>query len=111
MPASPANTSEFLKLLRKSGIVTDSMIAALGDLPSEPTKCAAALVSREVITKFQAKLLLSGRYKGFKLGSYFIREQIGQGGMGSVFLAEHETLKRKVALKVLTMPRDGNAAL
>ena len=52
-----------------------------------------------------------GRYKGFKLGAYVFREQIGQGGMGAVYLAEHETLRRKVALKVLTLPKDGNAAL
>ena len=34
MAVTPANTSEFLTLLGKSGIVTESMIAALGDLPS-----------------------------------------------------------------------------
>src|SRR5438477_2892823 len=38
---------------------------------------------------------------GTKLGRYEIRSQIGEGGMGEVYLAEDTQLHRKVALKVL----------
>jgi serine/threonine protein kinase len=38
---------------------------------------------------------------GQTLGSYRILGKIGRGGMGRVYLAEHELLKRRVALKVL----------
>ena len=34
-------------------------------------------------------------------GRYHVLEMIGEGGMGHVFLAEHVTLKRQVAIKVL----------
>jgi hypothetical protein len=58
------------------------------------------------LTRFQARLLLNGRSKGFRLGPYVIQDQLGQGGMGTVFLAAHATLRRQVALKVLTPPKD-----
>src|SRR6266566_8639937 len=41
---------------------------------------------------------------GTKLGRYEIRSQIGEGGMGEVYLAEDMQLRRRVALKIL--PRE-----
>jgi eukaryotic-like serine/threonine-protein kinase len=38
---------------------------------------------------------------GTKLGPYVIRSQIGEGGMGEVYLAEDTRLDRRVALKIL----------
>ena len=53
-------------------------------------------------TRFQAELLLIGCTHGFFLGQYKILEQIGQEAWGWVYKAMHMTMRRIVALKVLT---------
>ena len=43
------------------------------------------------------------------LGEYRIVSEIGRGGMGIVFEAVHETLGRRVAIKVMTIGASGNS--
>jgi eukaryotic-like serine/threonine-protein kinase len=47
---------------------------------------------------------------GRVLGEFQVLRRLGQGGMGEVYLAEQQSLKRKVALKVLKPELAGNAA-
>jgi serine/threonine protein kinase len=61
---------------------------------------ADKLISQGVLTKFQAREMLAGRRR-FRLGQYTVLDEIGRGGMGQVFLAEHAMMGRHVALKVL----------
>ncbi len=98
---APAQAHDLIELIRKSGVLTSVEIATLPQLPSDVMQAATILVQQGVLTKFQARMLLAGKSRGFRLGSYVIREQIGTGGMGSVFLAEHQEIKRRVAIKVL----------
>lgn len=44
-------------------------------------------------------------------GKYVLRERIGQGGMGNVFLADQPALERKVAIKILSPELAGRAWL
>jgi response regulator RpfG family c-di-GMP phosphodiesterase len=70
-----------------------------------------ALVQANLLTAFQLERVLSGSAHGLLLGNYVIRDQIGSGGMGLVFLGEHRLMKRRVAIKVLPVDDDCPFAL
>jgi serine/threonine protein kinase len=61
---------------------------------------AAVLVDQARLTSFQAREILAGRTR-FRLGQYTVVDEIGRGGMGQVFKAEHALMGRTVAVKVL----------
>src|SRR5882724_11298190 len=73
----------FLGLLRKSGLIEQAHLAkllsendSLGRM--DPTSAAKFLIQRKLLTTYQAKHLLAGKYKGFFLGPYKILEPIGK---------------------------------
>ena len=109
----PSSASDLFDLLHKTGLFKpDVLNEKLGEFefPPDAAGAAAVLVRGGLLTQFQTRLLLAGKYRGFKLGTYHIRDQIGRGGMGTVYLAEHATLRRKVALKVLAAEGAGQKA-
>ncbi len=106
--AAPGNMNEFLDLVRKSGVVDEKRLDAhiqklkdAGLLPPEPKKIAGVLIRDGLLTDFQAKNILEGKWKRFKIGKYRVLERIGSGGMGQVYLCEHMLMRRRVAIKVL----------
>ncbi len=47
-------------------------------------------------------------YDAKKLGAYTLKHKIGAGGMGDVFLAEHQLLKRPCAIKLIKPEKAGD---
>ncbi len=99
--------SEFLDAIHRSGVVSaDELDAALTRIPaaeeSEPKDLAKQLVRAKLLTPYQASELLQGRYRRLCLGRFVIRDVLGVGGMGTVFLAWDARRKQDVAFKVLS---------
>jgi len=103
--AKPASIPDLLRVVRKSGLIELSHLEEFLQRQEETLPAPAQLLERLVadglLTSFQAKHLLQGRYKGLILDKYKVLEMIGKGAHALVFLAEHVTMRRRVALKVL----------
>lgn len=95
---------DFYAVLEKSSLLTEEQFAdawLAAEQGKGPKAIAKALVQKDLLTRWQAGQLLAGR-SSFFLGKYKLIEPIGRGGMGSVFLGQHTTMNRPVALKILS---------
>jgi serine/threonine protein kinase len=108
--SAPATREEFLDLVRRSAVLEneklDSFAQTLSDSGTatlaEPQILASRMVREGLLTGFQAKQILQGKWRRFHIsGKYKLMELIGAGGMGAVYLCEHVHMQRLVALKVL----------
>lgn len=59
------------------------------------------LVDKRLLTEYQVQALTTDGATPLIVGDYVVYEQIGAGGMGVVFKAQHRRMKRDVALKML----------
>ncbi len=102
-----ATVERFIEGLTRSGLMAaDEVHAVMVTLPPElqpPTtkSLAMELVRRGRLTKYQAARVAAGKLEGLVLDKYVIRDKIGEGGMGEVFVAEHRRMKRPVVVKIL----------
>src|SRR5438309_2137093 len=103
----PLTLKEFSARLSASKLITAndlrSVLAAVApeDRPTDGESLANLLVRASKLTPFQARRLCEGKADKLVVGNYVILDQLGQGGMGSVYKAQHRQMKRVVALKVV----------
>lgn len=106
--AVTVSRSGFINTVKKSGLIQEDTLTRVMNSPEllhseslPPQKLAELFQQMKLLTAFQCKTLLAGKYRGLMLGPYKILEPIGKGGMGAIYLAEHTTLQRQVAIKIL----------
>src|SRR5262245_58766446 len=111
-----STTDQFLDAIGKSGLFDPTRLEAQpqewlrgGKMPADPQQMARWLIRAGLLTSYQAKHLLKGKWRNFLIaGKYKLLEMLGSGGMGRVFLCEHVHLHRKIAIKVLPPELTGN---
>lgn len=98
----------FLELVGRSGLIATVELKRLTrefearGLPLGSAQAIAdALVENGVLTRWQADRLLDGRPQDLFIGRYHLLDLLGRGGMGEVYLAEHNMMRRRCAIKML----------
>ncbi len=96
---------QFVDLVKRSGLVDDERLnqalSGVDQSVKDSGIVASSLTKAGLLTEWQSEKLLQGRHKGFWLGKYKLLSHIGTGGMGSVYLAEHQVMRHRVAIKLL----------
>ena len=101
---------QFVQLLSKSELLPSEKMKEVEEAAAKAKNSehlARSLMRQGLLTPWQAGQLLIGR-SNFMMGKYRRIDLLGKGGMGSVFLAEHVTMNRRVALKILPKGMENN---
>ena len=99
---------QFISHLDASGIMSaDEVCKWLAEVPTDTQPIdgdtlGELLVEAGLLTTYQAEGLNRERPKPLRYGNYRLLEIIGQGGMGTVYKANHMMMKHEVAIKVIS---------
>jgi len=95
--------------LEKSTLLSPEQIAQLRQERSRfrdyKELAKSVVIEHGWMTRYQIVQIIRGNAKDLQFGAYTLLDLIGQGGMGQVFRAVHQTTGRIVALKVIRKER------
>ena len=96
------SAKKVLQEITAAGLLSSDHVT---DYSKEIDTGADALISKLIkdgcVTEYQAEKFRSGQSSEIYFGDYIVIDKLGQGGMGTVLLAKHRRMDRKVAIKVL----------
>ena len=96
------SAQKVLHELTAAGLLSSDHVTKYGEeIETGADALLTKLVSDGHITEYQADKFRSGQASDIYFGDYVVIDKLGQGGMGTVLLAKHRRMDRKVAIKVL----------
>ncbi len=100
----PQSAQQMIHELSSAGLLSSAEVTHFNQ---EVAMGAEALIDRLLqdsrITPYQARKFLAGQSADICFGDYIVLEELGRGGMGTVLLARHRRMDRKVAIKILSV--------
>ncbi len=101
---------DFLGILQKQEVLEPAQMEELRNSAAakdgDTQAISKFLHHKRWLTKFQITMLANGR--DIHIGPYRLLERVGEGGMGTVYKAQHVKMQRIVALKVIRKERLAN---
>ncbi|HEY3204944.1 MAG TPA: serine/threonine-protein kinase [Thermoanaerobaculia bacterium] len=119
VPSTPRRTAAISALSALPVLPLTFALYADGAPPETPTGSSVAYaflwaslaVVLSTLVSFVTFRLRTTVARARRLGQYTLREKIGEGGMGVVYRADHEMLRRPTAIKLLPPERAGEESL
>jgi eukaryotic-like serine/threonine-protein kinase len=98
-------TGNLVEALRSFRLVSaeqyKQLRSSVQGMGSDPRPLAKSLVQRGWLTVYQINQLFAGNGKQLAIGKYRVLDRLGQGGLSTVFKAQHVELDLTVALKII----------